>query len=84
MKIHKNNVHKLIDVVLPQTFINKLAFIYTYQDQVLKEHLYNIDTVEESCAELHIILTKEEQSLLKEVRVACDEHGAAYFRPIFP
>ena len=78
-----DNIVRFLDVTMPMTLVNKLGGMAMYTDNLLKEHLYDINDVYEKLFEWRVILTEQEKDILEDVRKKCDKYKAAYFRVIF-
>lgn len=70
---YKDISRSLFDKIMRNEF-------YTYQDLVLKEHLYNVDSVKDKCQEEGVILNAEELECLENIKLAGDLVDASYFR----
>lgn len=82
----KYTAHRWIDInfdIIPESLISKLKGLETYKDQVIKEHLYNMDNLKDHCQENGIFLNHEEQDFIDKVIQWQTKEDAAYFRIIY-
>ncbi len=79
------HVHTIIDIEkkgLTMGFINKIKAMETYEDQILKEHLFSVDYITEKLKANKILLTLQEITLLKGIKTEMEKQGAIYFRMV--
>lgn len=88
MKKLETELHKFMDVEASQ--VPKLALKldrkcwYTYEDtNTLKEHLYNIDELQEKIQEDKKYLSLEEKTFINRIARALNKKDCGYFRFVF-
>lgn len=74
------NVVKFVDIPsdkVTKRFLKQIEGRQTYSDQILKEHIYNIDDLTDADSE--VVTTKE----LTNISQLCHNMDCGYFRIIF-
>lgn len=84
MAIQYDNILRIIDIHSKQISPETLQYIneqkITYQDQVMKEHIYNItDMIEEGLETDNKVIEKE----MEQMHRLCIKHKAGYVRIIY-
>ena len=84
MKTEKTIFLSILKKDIPDSMHDKMLKhkTYTYEDTVLTEHLYSVESVTEKLEEKGIPVNEQESSFLKAIQLEMIKKDAAYFRVV--